>query len=279
MKIRKLSLPLVQLNNFALNNLLLHFMLAVIVLVTPVILESRGLAETLSSENLSQSQCNEQKIDLLTLAECCAESLSRNPSCRYYDANDQFSIVRDNSSKKTDAYLLIPTQSVTGLEEDPKVLSPIWTDAWSHSNYLGNQADWVGLALNSFDTRQFEQLHIHISCVSPAVKKTLDAKAGEIQLYPDSNIFKQIPFDGRSYEVIKVRSLKDITNPFSVIQSIPGFKRCVAAHRFRDCMATQGIAVVGKRNANEYFVLETFSHNGRGGIAEHLLEQTCTTAR
>jgi hypothetical protein len=40
-------------------------------------------------------------------------------------------------------------------------------------------------------------------------------------------------------------------------------------------MKHHGIAVIGSRKRDEYYVLDTTEKNGDGGHAEELLDQTC----
>lgn len=86
-------------------------------------------------------------------------------------------------------YLLIPTARVTGIES-PAVLAPdaphYFADAWRNRHIMatrfghGIADDNILLALNSRHGRTQNQLHIHISCIAPAVKTRLAGMAADI---------------------------------------------------------------------------------------------------
>jgi CDP-diacylglycerol pyrophosphatase len=70
---------------------------------------------------------------LWSLAQCCSHDLhSRRPSCRVYDAKDEYVIIKDNAPTKPDAYRIIPTVKVTGIE-DPRILESPFVDFWEYS--------------------------------------------------------------------------------------------------------------------------------------------------
>jgi CDP-diacylglycerol pyrophosphatase len=204
---------------------------------------------------------------LWTLAECCAKSLKSNPSCLVYDNKDKYVIIKDNNPKKPVAYLLMPSIKVTGIEDPQISKAPVvafWEYAWKQSQTYLKPPAKAALAINSVHGRDQNQLHIHISCVQPEVKKALDGAT--IGVFPAKPVALQLPPHNNTYEVVKVTSLDGKQSPFLVIQEDPRAK----AH-----MGSQSIAVVGTAKANEYFVLNTYYHGGNPGTAEELLDQTC----
>ncbi|TDR79806.1 CDP-diacylglycerol diphosphatase [Paludibacterium purpuratum] len=86
-------------------------------------------------------------------------------------------------------YLLMPTAKITGIES-PLLLTDKVPDffalAWQARDYMarkyGRQIDRsdVALAINSSQGRSQNQLHIHISCVVPALKSQLAAQQAKI---------------------------------------------------------------------------------------------------
>jgi CDP-diacylglycerol pyrophosphatase len=206
---------------------------------------------------------------LWSLARCCAQNLSSDPFCRYHSKNDHFIILRDNSPDKPNAYLIIPTTRVTGIE-DRQIFAPPVADLWAHGwrqaqIYLKKPAADTGLAINSGFGRSQDQLHIHISCVHRDVARALadnDEKIGgdpakpvELPLGPQNHI----------YRVIKVKSLT-AESPFDLAAAMSGAKAV---------MAEQGIAVVGSKTPGVYYVLNTRHEGANRGAAEELLEQAC----
>jgi CDP-diacylglycerol pyrophosphatase len=81
------------------------------------------------------------------------KDLQSNPSCRVYDAKDEYVIVKDHDSSKPQGYLLIPSVRISGIE-DPRVTSQpfvdLWEDGWSRSySYPAKPASKTALAINS----------------------------------------------------------------------------------------------------------------------------------
>ncbi len=83
-------------------------------------------------------------------------------------------------------YLLIPTARVTGIE-DPQLLRPgapnYFADAWRERGRTEQAAgralprDGLSLAINSPHARSQNQLHIHIDCLRPDVRRALQRAA------------------------------------------------------------------------------------------------------
>jgi len=84
-------------------------------------------------------------------------------------------------------YLVIPTARVTGIE-DPALLvakAPnYWAPAWIARLYVFARAhrelprSAIGLAVNSVNARSQNQLHIHVDCVQPDLRRYLARHAG-----------------------------------------------------------------------------------------------------
>ncbi|HLH90319.1 MAG TPA: CDP-diacylglycerol diphosphatase [Xanthobacteraceae bacterium] len=79
-------------------------------------------------------------------------------------------------------FLVIPTARVTGIE-DPALLAAnapnYWAPAWGARFYVFARAhqelprDAIGLAVNSMQGRSQNQLHIHVDCVRPDLRRYL----------------------------------------------------------------------------------------------------------
>jgi CDP-diacylglycerol pyrophosphatase len=209
---------------------------------------------------------------LWSLAQCCAADVNSSPSCIEYDKENKFVIVKDNAATKPVAYLIIPSLKVTGIEDTHVFAAPVvdfWRYGWQIApDHLRKPAANTGLAINSVEARGQNQLHIHISCVLPAVAKTLaqnDAKIGS-----DPTRALQLPLGPHNnpYEVVKVGALNGSSSPFNVVAAIPHAK----GH-----MGDQSIAVIGAQTGGIYYVLDTYYVKGSNpGSAEELLDQRCT---
>ena len=186
---------------------------------------------------------------LWALAQCCERSLTSDVGCRVYDKKDDYVIIKDNSVRKA-----------------PVV--DFWQYGWAQSRtYPGYPPADTAMAINSAQGRTQNQLHIHISCVRPQVKKVLEQ--AEIEFFPARPVTLRLPPHDSPYRVIKVTSLVGEQSPFLVFQADP---------EVRDHMGEQSIAVVGSSVAGQYFVLDTQSGGGKPGHAEELLDQTCESA-
>lgn len=210
---------------------------------------------------------------LLSLARCCAESLVSNPSCREYNPDRQFVIVKDNAPSKPDAYLIIPVAPVTGIEDKQVFHSPVadfWQYGWEEAGRFLRVPDRAtALAINSVEGRSQNQLHIHISCVRPDVASALEGtrrlghdpkQPMQLRLRPANHV----------YRAIVVRDLIRNASPFLLVAQMPG-----AA----EAMGRQSLAVIGSRVPNTYYVVDTVAGPGNPGSAEELLDQTCSTAQ
>jgi CDP-diacylglycerol pyrophosphatase len=206
---------------------------------------------------------------LWSLAQCCAKDLHSNRGCRYYSKADDFIILKDNSPAKPDAYLIIPTTKVTGIEDPHIFATPVddfWVFAWQQAQiYVKKRAAETGLAINSEFGRTQNQLHIHISCVRRDVAQTLAANQQKFGDNPATPAAIALGLQNNVYRVIKVQSLVR-RSPFDLVAAMPGAG---------SDMAAQSIAVIGAKTPGLYYVLDTYHHGADPGAAEELLDQSC----
>lgn len=104
-----------------------------------------------------------------------------NPApCAQVDPQAGFVVFKDRNGPLQ--YLLMPTAKITGIES-PEVLETgipnFFAQAWAARHFMADKygkeiddAD-ISLAINSEYGRTQDQLHIHISCLLPAVKTRL----------------------------------------------------------------------------------------------------------
>ena len=86
-------------------------------------------------------------------------------------------------------FLLIPTRRLTGIE-DPVIgtdaVPNYWSAAWATRDLVAKNAQKdltradVGMAINGQGARSQNQLHIHIDCVRPDVRRILASRSAEI---------------------------------------------------------------------------------------------------
>src|SRR5476651_2900404 len=119
--------------------------------------------------------------------------------CAQVDEKHGFVVMKDMNGLLQ--YLLMPTAQITGMES-PALLEEstpnYFSQAWDARHYMaekyGKTIDDsnVSLAINSQYGRSQNQLHIHISCLLPAVKNTLQKDGAQVgfswQALPDTQI-------------------------------------------------------------------------------------------
>lgn len=170
-------------------------------------------------------------------------------------------------------FLLIPTRSVAGIES-PELRAAgslnYFDAAWSARDALGERvghtvpAQAVGMAVNQRRARSQDQLHIHISCLSPTLYAALRAEAAHI-----GPGWSAIRIEGRRYQAMRIMGTRLATaNPFALLaDGLPGaadamqdFTLLVAGMQFSD---GPGFALLAGR--------------GVPG-AERLLDSSCAVA-
>jgi len=202
---------------------------------------------------------------LLKLMQCCMRDLTSNEGCREYDPVNRYVIIKDNAPTKPQAYLLIPTVKITGID-DRHIFAPpyvnLWANAWDQSErYPGWGDRRIGLAINSAHSRTQDQLHVHISCIDARVARILD----ERQVADEKPYEMQLPPANNTYMVTVRNDLTDRESPFWIARDIAP----------REAMGDKSVAVVKSKAAGRYFVLTTSYKGGKGGSAEELLDERC----
>lgn len=209
---------------------------------------------------------------LWNLVGCCTQSPPRDSHCRVYNNQYNYIVAKDASAQKTEAYLIIPTIKMIGIESPLTLNSPtldIWQDGWSESVKLKYDQSKLGLAINSAISRDQDQLHIHMSCVNANVLNSLD-RLKEISSNPAKPTAITLTGKSHAYEAVLLKSLSGESSPFKVMRQLPH----VSEHDVKD----QSIAIVKGRGAqnDKYILLNTYASGSNPGEAEELLDQTCS---
>ena len=163
------------------------------------------------------------------------------PDCTLVDRAQGFVVIKDDDPAKPLAWLIVPDVEVTGIE-DSRALAPPVVEFWRHGWQVGRKLlaappERIGLAINSKAGRSQDLLHIHISCVEPAVVRVL---AGA-DIAPDWAPAPFLTLAGDAYNVRRVASLD--RSPFLLLRELPGARRDMAA---------QSLAVVGAAGGGFY---------------------------
>jgi CDP-diacylglycerol pyrophosphatase len=169
-------------------------------------------------------------------------------------------------------YLLIPTQTMTGMEsselldpDTPNYFAQAWTARDLITRYVGHPVarTSVGLAVNTANARGQDQFHIHIECVRQDVFESLRASAEQI-----GDTWAPLAVTGATYQAMRVMGIGlDGSNPFELLSKLkPGI---------RNQMGNYTLFVAGMQfQGGAGFVLLT----GTGPTGELLLDSTCAVA-
>jgi CDP-diacylglycerol pyrophosphatase len=189
--------------------------------------------------------------------------------CDKVDLSGGFAVVP--SLEFADELLLVPTVRLSGIE-DPRLLDPqtpdYWADAWAERKNLTATGldipdDWVGLAINSSDTRSQDQLHIHIDCIKSSTYEALRSS----HIGADWQMIEFLP--SQRYWVRHLSAAD--------FQSISLF-RIVAASMGPAAMRHQTIVAVRANGADAgfYILRQTFNETPQAlGFGEELLDNRC----
>lgn len=114
--------------------------------------------------------------------------------CEMVDIIGRFVIYKVDGAKNH--YLLLPTNKVTGIEDDYFLtLNKIFVLAWENTSYLSKERVVKGhpclLSVNPAAKRSQDQLHIHISFLSPEAEKRLT----ELYEFIKPDIWSDSPFE------------------------------------------------------------------------------------
>jgi CDP-diacylglycerol pyrophosphatase len=200
--------------------------------------------------------------------------------CLAVDRRRGFAVVPDPDSATQ--VLLVPTRRVEGIES-PDLLAPdspnYWAYAWEARRYVERRAhrpiprDMVALAVNSVFGRTQRQLHIHVDCVNPLVRKLL---ASQQRIITGAWTRFRINLMGSHYRIIRLEG-EDLgaRDPFKLLAD--------GDAEARADMGAQTLVVIGTMfGGTPGFVVLA----GRGGVSEDpegagedLLDHTCAVLR
>ena len=196
--------------------------------------------------------------------------------CLEVNLAEGYAVVPD--PKKAAHLLLVPTRPLTGIE-DPRLMEPgapnYWRRAWSARRHLDARVgrppprEAVGLAVNAIPGRSQDQLHIHISCIQPALAEAL--KALEPRLGPRWSTHK---INRRSWRIRTMAGEEPAADPFRLLADL--------GPAVGDDMGNQTIVVAGGqlRAGPGFYVLSRSANAATGdqGHGEFMLDERCSAA-
>ncbi|KIS41382.1 CDP-diacylglycerol diphosphatase [Kosakonia radicincitans] len=193
--------------------------------------------------------------------------------CALVDENNGYVYYKvDNDNYQ---YLLLPLAKITGVE-DPQLLAdnlpPYLYMAWWGRDLVSEKTGRkvkeknIAIAINALNSRTQDQLHLHISCLAPAVRTALDSVTNY------STTWAQFPLQlqGNTYNYRKV-TLDELKqkNLFKEIND-----KVVADGKQ---MKYTTIALINL-DSSDFLLLETSGNDTTAIAAETLQDHTCAIA-
>lgn len=174
--------------------------------------------------------------------------------CALVDLSHKYAILKDR--RGATQFLLIPTERISGIES-AEILAPgapnFWAYAWQARRFVeqragrGIPANDLALVINSEFARSQNQLHIHIDCIRPDVKKAL---ADNLSSIGDHWATFEVPLQGYVYNAMSIpASALAAQNPFKLLAGESPDIRSDMSHE------TLGVAGAAFPDGSEGFIL------------------------
>ncbi len=144
-----------------------------------------ALAAAIAVGALSRLHAGSDALWRIISQQCLPHQRLGNPApCQQVDLARGYVVLKDRTGPLQ--YLLMPTAKVSGIES-PQLLAAgtpnYFQLAWQHRDLLAQRRgapvpeDAISLAVNSRWGRSQHQLHLHLSCLRPDVRQTIDRLA------------------------------------------------------------------------------------------------------
>ncbi len=202
------------------------------------------------------------------------QSLNLPIPCLKVDTARGFAVIRAPGDETQ--ILIVPMTKIDGIESSVVLqdrMPNLWQFAWNERNRVAASAPrplgWndIGMAINSRRGRTQDQLHIHVDCVDPRLKRALTSRTD--RLSSKWSTLDLRPWAAR-YRIKHIDPEGINQNIFKLIaDEIPGA---------RSRMALQSIGVIGSIDPNGAHGF-TVLVNSDGGHAEELLDHTCSISK
>jgi CDP-diacylglycerol pyrophosphatase len=201
---------------------------------------------------------------LLRQMRSCVADPGQGPVCAAVAPERGFVVIKDDAPEKPYAWLLVPTSDVTGIEDQAVLRAPVagfWAIGWAEGRRLvPAPPESLGLAINSVAGRSQNLLHIHLSCLDPAVRAALDAAA----IGPAWTARPDLPLAGRVWTMRRVADFAP-ESPFVLLRDLAGPEAE---------MGEWSLAAVAAAGGG-YVLLADRTRPGAPAEAEELLDETC----
>lgn len=195
--------------------------------------------------------------------------------CSLVDINEKIAIYKVDNDKYQ--YLLLPTDKVTGIEDDKlqKNNSPNYLyNAWLAKTFLTERLGkpikerFISLTLNAKNARSQDQLHIHISCLSNSANKII-SKISEREINTNWSK-KQITIPPYSFYYRKI-SLNELMNS-NLFKSV-----AEKVKKEQGKLEYTGVGLIN-RNSDTFIILAGIGTKSKGVSAERIQDHECELA-
>jgi CDP-diacylglycerol pyrophosphatase len=196
--------------------------------------------------------------------------------CLAVNRSQGYAVLKDLRGKTQ--VLLIPTARVTGIDS-PALLEPgapnYWQYAWDARVWFERAAkhlvprEDIALAINSIYGRTQNQLHIHVDCVRPDVRATLDEHVNRI-----GDSWRVFPWKlaGARYQALRIYGKEPgDRDPFRMLAAEPQAR----ADMGRQTLALIGATFSGGRPGFYLLAATGGTPENARGAAESLMDHTC----
>jgi CDP-diacylglycerol pyrophosphatase len=182
-----------------------------------------------------------------------------------------------------DQFLVLPTQRISGIES-PDLLSadaPNYLGAaWRSRRFVFQRLrrklprDAVGLAVNSAPDRSQDQLHIHLDCLQPSVRRQIGSHVEAI-----GTTWKRLGFSlaGRRYFARRIEAANlGRINPFRLLAD---WVTSNGGAMWRETLVVIGVTFGGHHDGFVLLADSADPADGNPGHGESLLDHTCELAK
>ncbi|WP_338559322.1 CDP-diacylglycerol diphosphatase [Erwinia sp. E_sp_B04_7] len=210
-----------------------------------------------------------------TVSEKCVPDQMQNNDptpCRQVDLRNGYVVLKDRNGPLQ--FLLLPVEKITGIES-PALLNPatpnFMAEAWRSRHFMENKRgkpiedSAYALTINSRWGRTQNQLHIHISCLRPDIRRQLDGMAHSLtSLWQSEQL-------GKHEYLVRAATRDDIKkmSPFiRIANELPGA---------REEMGNYGVAVAALPDGRRaLMVIKRNLLLLNRGSAEELQDHSCS---
>jgi CDP-diacylglycerol pyrophosphatase len=219
----------------------------------------------------------------LVSQQCLPNSSAGNETnpCVIVDNQNRYAILKDINGPLQ--YLLIPTTKITGIEDkallddsQPNYMKLAWDNRFLLSKLYRKEIDDsnIVLSINSIEGRTQDQLHIHIDCIDPFVKKLINNKSWNGPLNKWGNW--DIKINHHTYRAALLdENQLDKINAFNFLAQDLSDGKHENSPRITNLMSKHSLALMKLQGLDKLVLLDTKLSIGNPAHAEETSDHSC----